>query len=157
MADTELILAEVKALLERLEELMRQGRRVPWSRHVLVDEEALGTLVDQLHHALAQDFRQANWVLDDRRTADETPGGSLPTEPDLDPGERVREAEARARQILHEAEVKAHDLRQGALEYADEILGGLVQELQDIGRTVADNRAQLKKVLEGARQRTTGS
>ncbi|MCL5116170.1 MAG: ATPase, partial [Firmicutes bacterium] len=62
----ETIISEVGHLLDKLEALVQSGRRLPWGRQVLVDEDAIRTTIEHLRHTLPEEVRQAQWIIQER-------------------------------------------------------------------------------------------
>ncbi|MDQ4044802.1 MAG: ATPase, partial [Chloroflexota bacterium] len=53
-------------LVDRLEELVSLGKRVPFSTRVMVEEEEFLALVDQLRVAVPNEIKQAQRVIKER-------------------------------------------------------------------------------------------
>jgi len=58
--------ADILYLVDRLEELVGIGKRVPFSGRVMVEEEEFLALVDQLRVAVPDEIKQAQRVIKDR-------------------------------------------------------------------------------------------
>jgi len=58
--------ADILYLVDRLEELVGIGKRVPFSGRVMVEEEEFLALVDQLRVAVPNEIKQARRVIKDR-------------------------------------------------------------------------------------------
>ena len=57
---------DILYLVDRLEELVGMGKRVPFSHRVMVEEEEFLSLVDQLRVAIPNEIKQAQRVIKDR-------------------------------------------------------------------------------------------
>jgi hypothetical protein len=57
---------DVLVLLDRLEELVGVGRRMPFSTRVMVEEEEFLALLDQVRAAVPREIRQAQRVVEER-------------------------------------------------------------------------------------------
>lgn len=57
---------DVLILLDRLEELVSMGRRMPFSTKVMVEEEEFLGLLDQVRSAVPREIRQAQRVVEER-------------------------------------------------------------------------------------------
>ena len=57
---------DVLVLLDRLEELVGVGRRMPFSTRVMVEEEEFLGLLDQIRAAVPREIRQAQRVVEER-------------------------------------------------------------------------------------------
>src|SRR5215217_9081833 len=58
--------ADILYLVDRLEELVSMGKRVPLSSRVMVEEEEFLALVDQLRVAVPNEIKQAQRVIKER-------------------------------------------------------------------------------------------
>src|SRR3954466_10254090 len=59
---------DILYLVDRLEELVGIGKRVPFSGRVMVEEEEFLALVDQLRIAVPNEIKQAQRVIRERQT-----------------------------------------------------------------------------------------
>lgn len=69
LEDADLVAEEpddVLVLLDRLEELVGVGRRMPFSTRVMVEEEEFLGLLDQIRSAVPREIRQAQRVVEER-------------------------------------------------------------------------------------------
>lgn len=57
---------DVLVLLEQIEDLVREGRKVPFSSMVMVEEEDVLALLHQVRSAVPREIRDAQRVVDDR-------------------------------------------------------------------------------------------
>ncbi len=137
-------------LVERLEALLANGRRMPLTNNVIVDQGAALDLIDQLRVAVPEEVRQA------KRVNEET--GRI-VERAQEEGERIlaraqeqaaflieereltRAAEVRSQEIIADARAEADEIRRGADAYAASVLikleGECVKALQSIKRGIA--------------------
>ena len=123
-------------LLDRLEEALVTGSRVPMTSRILVDEQECLDIIDQLRVALPRELKDSRRVLEERDQllgqaqeetervirAAESKAGRLLEEHAL-----VRAANARAESIEERAEQDAQEIRQEAEQYAQ----GLLQRVQE--------------------------
>ena len=58
--------ADILYLVDRLEELVGEGKRVPFSTRIMVEEEEFLALVDQLREAVPNEIKQAQRVIKER-------------------------------------------------------------------------------------------
>jgi vacuolar-type H+-ATPase subunit H len=58
---------DILQLIDRLEDLVSSGSRVPWGGRIMIDEEELLMLVDQLRMAMPQEIKQARRIVQDRQ------------------------------------------------------------------------------------------
>ena len=153
-------------LLDRLEEALTAGSRVPLTARTLVDEGECLDVVDQLRLALPHELREARRILAERDhmltqardqaerlvRAAELRAGRLVEEAELRAGRLVedhavvREARSRAVQIEDRAERTADQIRTEAEQYAGQLLGRVGDRLEQALGTV---RSTLKELEAG--------
>jgi len=152
------VVSEVSYLLEQLDQLLNGSRRLPWGRQALVDTEAVRTIIDQVRHALPEQVRQAEWIIQERdriigdagRQADQVMHDAMQRVHLLAAdSEVVKEAQERADRIVEEAERRAQEIHSGAIAYADGVLGHLDSQIAELKDKVRQNRESLKPRLPG--------
>ena len=136
-------------LVERLESIIANGRRLPLTTNVVVDQAAALGLIDELRVAVPEEVRAAKRINSE---------GERIIEKAQEEAERIvakaqeqaaflidergltQQAEAESRRIIGEAESDAEDVRRGADEYAVNVLVGLegdvVKTLQSIKKGI---------------------
>ncbi|MCL8209159.1 MAG: ATPase [Actinomycetia bacterium] len=153
MAQTEPWESELLNLIGQAEDLVAEAKRVPLTGRAMIDADGLLALLDHMRRALPEDIRRARWIIEQRdrllsearAEAEQAVGdaraqvGRMTEESTI-----VREAEARAEQIIAQAQKTARDIRQGARAYADELLGKLESHLEQLAAEIKSNRAELR-------------
>ncbi|HBY94570.1 MAG: ATP synthase F0 subunit B [Ardenticatenaceae bacterium] len=138
-------MADILYLVDRLEELLSKGFRVPFTTNAVIDEEAFLDLIDQMRIAIPNEIRQAQRISQERdrilaqareeaeRLLEQarTEAKALVTDQEL-----VKAAEQRARSLVARAQEEAETIRGGADQYAVGVLEDLHSELERITRTV---------------------
>lgn len=138
-------MADILYLVDRLEELLSKGFRVPFTSNAVIDEEAFLDLIDQMRIAIPNEIRQAQRITQERdriiaqareeaeRLLTQARGDAERMVSEL---QLFKEAERRARGIVVSAEQEADNIRGGADTYALGVLQDLRNELDRITRTV---------------------
>lgn len=148
---------DILYLLERLEEVLSAGSRLPFTNRTLVDDEECFAVIDQIRLSLPNELRQARKVNADREALlDEaqTRAEQMLREADREAMERAKDhniarvAEARAREILDRAEDEAQQIRRDADDYAYRVLQGLDQQLDALLTTVRNGLRSLQSRQE---------
>jgi cell division septum initiation protein DivIVA len=143
-------------LIERLEALVANGRRVPFSGNVLVDQAEALEWIDQLRVTIPEEIKSARRVTNEverlleqaREEAEQILARAQEQATYLiEERELTRQAEELSQEIVRQAEVEAAEIRRGADDYASEVLGGL--EI-DVVRTLKTIQRGLE-LLEGRR------
>ena len=142
---------DILYLVDRLEELVGIGKRVPFSGRVMVEEEDFLALVDQLRAAIPNEIRQAQRVIREReRILGEA----------QDEGARILQV-ARERaddlvsqhSIVSEAQVHADDILRAAEEDGNRTRGAVdifvMEQLQLVEDAVRRGMAIMEDAVEG--------
>jgi vacuolar-type H+-ATPase subunit H len=152
MAQPELWESELYNLMERLDAIVAEARRVPLTGHVLVEAEPVLALLDHMRRVLPEDLRRARWVIEEqerilgdaRQHADETLAGVHDRVRELAGESAVtREAELRAEEIVARAEERAREMREAAHGYVDTLLARLEEQTLQLTERVRANRREL--------------
>jgi vacuolar-type H+-ATPase subunit H len=132
---------DILYLVDRLENALNTGQRVPFTNKIMVDERECLDIVDQMRIVVPEEIKQARRVSQDRdritgqaqeeaerimNRAHEQAEQLMDEEGLLD---RARERE---REIIEEAELQAQEIRDQADQYAFQILDDLNRRLGPI-------------------------
>lgn len=121
---------DILELVDRLEELLQEGRSIPLIRGLLVDEERLWELIDQMRVSIPEEVRKAQQLLHQKNSIIESAQKDADRIRKQAEAERARlveesaivqAAQARAEEILAEAEAEAQRIRAEAEAFAREI------------------------------------
>src|SRR5512136_1745813 len=125
---------DILHLVDRLEQLVNEGRRLPLSNKVMVDEQRVWDLIDQMRIAIPEEVKKAKRTNQERdriiaqaheeaaRLVDlkREEAAALVSEHEL-----TKSAETRAVTIVERAQRDAESLRADADEYVLQVLGDL--------------------------------
>jgi vacuolar-type H+-ATPase subunit E/Vma4 len=153
-------------LVERLESIIANGKRLPLTNNVVVDQVAALDLIDQLRVAVPEEVHaakrinsQGERIIENAQQEAERIVARAQEQAAFLIDERglTQAAEEESRRIIAEAEGDGEEIRRGADEYAAAVLIGLegdvVRTLQSIKKGVAlldDRRAALRAGEDGA-------
>ncbi len=135
-----------------METVVSQGKRVPLSQSIMVDEEALRRVIDQMRVSVPDIIKQAERTLGERdriiAQANEEASrivqmGREQATDMIEHHELVEDARRRAHQILAEAEREAAGMRAEADNYALSSLASLGDHLAKIQREVQNGLSAL--------------
>jgi vacuolar-type H+-ATPase subunit H len=148
--DQEVTPIDIIFLVERLEALISNGRRVPMTNNVMLDQATALDFIDQLRVAVPEEVRQAKRINEDttrivERAQEEAERIISRAQEQaaflIEERELTRAAEERSQQILEDANQEADEIRRGADQYAQATLvkleGEVVRALQSIKRGLA--------------------
>jgi vacuolar-type H+-ATPase subunit H len=139
--------------IDKIEELINQARKVPFTSNVMVSEDEIYELIDSLRQILPEEIKQARWIVKERKElldeakneADRIVSEALDKASKLiAETEIIKKATKQAEEIVKDAENKARTIRLEAEDYADEKLANLEAILTKLITTVEKGRDQLQ-------------
>lgn len=136
---------ELQQLINQLEGVLNDGRRVPFSDRLLIDDEACRSIIDQMRVSVPEMIKQAERLLGERdriiAQAKEEANRILQMAREqatelVDQHHLVAEAQKRVDRMLAQAEQEAAAMRAEADTYALNTLKALAQQIERIQREV---------------------
>ena len=135
----------VLKLLEELEQVVDGGRSSPFSNKVQVDKDEIFEIIDEIKMKLPNEIKQSKWVIEERN--------KILVDAQKEADEMLKEAEVRlgklvedhavtkkayeqAAEIMDATKKSAKEMRLGALEYADDVMGVAEQRLREMQETI---------------------
>ncbi len=148
---------DIMALIDKLEDLIARGKKVPLSSSVVISEQKLYEIIDQVRGTLPEELKQARWIVKERqemlaeaekeanRIIDEArqKAQAITSETEI-----VKLAEQKAVEIIEMARAKEREIRLGAEDYADEMLANLEVNLGKLLTAVQRGRDRLQGKME---------
>lgn len=133
-------------MIDELEDVIAEGKRVPFSGRLLIDEDRVLDIIDRMRVAVPEELRQARRIISEQER--------LISEAQ----ERVQQVlqekgllaaiEAERARLLEQAEREARAVRAGADEYARQVLEELEQRLLKVITSVQNGLQELGVVRE---------
>jgi len=148
------ITIDILTLVDRLEALVNEGWRIPFTVKTAINENRFFDLIDQMRVSIPQEVKQANELLQEREKvlAAATEEADRITEEArekaarmLDEHEIAAAARAEAESIKAQAQQEAEEIRRGADDYAIGTLSDLESRLSSLLRTASNGLAALKR------------
>lgn len=145
---------DILHLVDRLEALVNEGRRLPLSNRVMVDEQKIWDAIDQMRISIPEEVKRAKRTNQerDRILAQAHEEAARIVELAREDAARQAEqhevakaAEARAETILARARTDAESLRADADEYVLQVLGQLAQDLERALNEVRNGIARVQQ------------
>jgi len=142
------IAIDILSLVDRLEGLVRDAKRMPLSNKLAIDEQALINLIDQMRLSIPDQIQEAEALLRQRdallaRAQDEARRMLQEAQVRI-AEERVRQAaEEEAEIIREEARERALAFEEAARQYAVDTLRDLGQRLESMHAIVQNGLAEL--------------
>lgn len=150
---------DVLELIDKLDDLVHNARAVPLTDQVRIDREAIYDLLDQMRSTIPEEVKQARWIVKERqemlaeakREAERLVSDAREKSAhEASEQEVVKKAEREAAQILEEARQREREVRLGAEDYADEVLGTLENNLGKFLSAVQRGRERLQGKSEAS-------
>ena len=147
---------DIQFLVERLESLVVNARKVPMTSQVILEQAAILDVIDQLRVAIPEEVRQARRINQEsdrvlgkaREEAEQIIGAAQEQAALLLQDQSIlREAESKAQEMLARAQTKSDETMGGADQYAADVL---VRLESDLVKTLSI----IKKSLEVLEERT---
>jgi len=148
---------DIMALIDKLEDLIATGKKVPLTNSVVVNEKELYDIIDEVRATLPDELKQARWIVKERQEMVEEAekesnrlieearekANALAAETEV-----VKRAEKQAADILDAARAREREIRLGAEDYADEMLANLEVNLGKLLTAVQRGRDRLQGKIE---------
>lgn len=145
---------DILHLVDRLEALLNQSWRIPFTSNVVIQEDAFLDIVDQMRVSIPEEVKQARRINAERdhvlvqaqEEADRIvslareQAGSL-----ADDHEVLRTAYAKADEIVIQAQRSAQDVKAGADVYVMDVLSALEENLMRLLTTVRNGIRQVQE------------
>jgi vacuolar-type H+-ATPase subunit H len=129
---------DIQFLVERLEAMVVNARKVPMTSNVMLEQAAILDLVDQLRVAIPEEVKAARRINQEsdrviakaREEAEQIIGAAQEQAALLLQDQSIlREAESRAQELLDRMQAKADETMRGADQYAADVLVRLESDL----------------------------
>ena len=144
---------EIFKLLDTLEDLINDGRKIPLSDKCIVNQNDILEIIQEIRKNLPEELKQAKWVKEERErilneAKKEAEGMVKDAENKtifmIDEHEITKKAYEQKNQIVSQANESSREITQGAREYADNILANLSETLEKTLKEIESNRKELK-------------
>lgn len=146
-------MADILYLVERLEQVLAQGWRVPFTTNAVIDEDAFIDVIEQMHIAIPMEIREAQQIIQQKerilaQAREEAErllehayqqADHLIAQTDV-----VKRANHSANDVMADAHKEADDIRLGADLYAADVLKRLREELEHYVHQVDNGLERLK-------------
>ena len=137
---------ELDDLIDELEDALAEGRRVPFSGRLMVDEERILDIIDRMRVAVPEELKQARRVIGEQeRLLSEA---RAQVQQAMEEQGLLAAVEAERTRLLNEAERDAQGVRAGADDYARQVLEELEQRLARLSASVQNGLKELRQAAE---------
>lgn len=149
---------EILGLLDTLESMILDGSKIPLTKKVIINEEKVLAVLDKMRlviqggGGLVKDaIASKQGAVNEVRVAEKPIAAAAPASRGAPVGKT--EDEAKAIEVLQQAYQMAKEIREGADQYADEVLANLEATSTRILRTIKAGRDRLEKSTAMAGQK----
>ena len=144
---------DIMSLVDKLEDMVAEGKKVPLTSSVMVNEQNIYDIIDEIRASFPDEIKQARWIVKERQDMlDEAEKEA--NELVLDAKQKAevmaaeteiaRLAEDQATNTVNDAREKEREIRLGAEDYADEMLANLEVNLGKLLTAVQRGRDRLQ-------------
>jgi vacuolar-type H+-ATPase subunit H len=141
---------DILQLIDRLEDIVAHGSRVPWGGKILIDEDELLTIVDQLRMSMPQEIKQARRIVQDRQ--------KIITDAQAEADKILSVAKERAEYLMNEqglineSKARSEEILRQAKEHSrqsmSEVDNYALQMLTQLERVLEENLTQIQQARE---------
>lgn len=144
---------ELLRLIEEIEDLVEESSGIPFGNKVFVDKKHFLEIIKEIRLQLPDEIKQAEWINTERQRilaeAQQEADAIVENtksymQEQVEESEVLKEAQKQAEKIIEQSQNTSKEIRRGAKEYADNILGKVQSDLRKISEVIAANRDELK-------------
>jgi hypothetical protein len=132
---------ELDDMIDELEEVLAEGRKVPFSGRLMIDEERILDIIDRMRIALPEELKRARRVIQEQERL--LAEAQSRVQQVLEERGLTEAIEAERARLLQQAEGEAAQVRAGADEYARQVLEELDDRLVKLTTSVRNGLSAL--------------
>lgn len=132
---------ELDDLIDELEDVLAEGRRVPFSGRLLVDEERILDIIDRMRVAIPEEHKRARRIVQEQERL--IAEAQARVQQVLEERGLLEAVEAERTRLLQQAEQEAATVRAGADDYARQVLEELDARLAKLVTSVRNGLHEL--------------
>ncbi|HEU5015834.1 MAG TPA: hypothetical protein VFT66_25135 [Roseiflexaceae bacterium] len=138
-----MIAIELDNLIDELEDVLVEGRRVPFSGRLLIDEERILDIIDRMRVAVPEELKQARRIIGEQdRLLNEA---QVRVQQALEEQGLLAAVEEERARLIEQAEREAANIRAGADDYARQVLEELQERLAKLASNVENGLKALQQ------------
>jgi len=139
---------DLQYLIDRLETMVRAGRRMPITNKLMMDEQELVDLIDQMRTVLPEEIRYAKHVLREKEQI--LAEAQAQSEDILRAARQQAEVLIEREGLLKQAKAQADDIRRQAQEEAERVQVGADNYVRTVLNDLSDSlQRQLASINKG--------
>lgn len=132
---------ELDDLIDELEDALAEGRRVPFSGRLMVDEERILDIIDRMRVAIPEEQKRARRIIQEQERL--IAEAQARVQEVLDEKGLLEAVEGERARLLQVAEQEAALVRAGADDYARQVLEELDERLNKLATSVRNGLSAL--------------
>lgn len=143
---------DVLRYIEEMEDIIENGSSIPFAQKVMVDKKEILEIIKEIRIHLPDEVKQAQWIKEERQRilaeAQREADTMLEEANDhilsmIEQDEITKLANNQAQEIIEQAQNNSKEMRIGAREYVDYLLGSVEENLLNLIETVQENRDEI--------------
>ncbi|HHW66783.1 ATPase [Defluviitalea raffinosedens] len=143
-------------LLDVMEDILDSSSAVPFTGKVMVDKDELLEIITDIRLKLPNEIKQSKWVIEERNKIlidAQKEAESIMKEADeriaklVDENEITKRAYEQAEEIIEHAKENSKQMRLGAIDYADEILSLVENNIKQALEKIHKETSELENSL----------
>ena len=144
---------EIFTLLETIEDMLKNGKRLPFTNKVVLNQEELLDIIKEIRLKLPEELKQAKVIKEEHdriiSKANEEAQEIVKEAENriismIDEHEITKKAYEQKNKIIENANDMAREISNGTKAYADSILAGVQVTLEDALKVIQNNRKEVK-------------
>lgn len=148
---------EIFTLLENLEEILENAKKIPFTSKGVVDSEEILEIIKEIRLKLPDELKQAKWIKEERQRilveAQKEADGIVKEAENriiamIDEHEITRKAYDQKAEIIETANEMSREISKGTKEYADNLLGETETLLTDTLTNLTSNIAEAVNLIQ---------
>lgn len=132
---------ELDDLVDEMEDAIAEGRRVPFSGRLLVDEERILDIIDRMRVAIPEELKRARRIIQEQEHL--IAEAQARVQQVLEERGLLEAVERERQRLLQQAEQEAVQVRAGADDYARQVLEDLDDRLTKLVTSVRNGLSTL--------------
>ena len=148
---------EIFTFLERLEELIEQGRKVPFTEKCIIEKNELLDIIKEIRLNLPDELNKAKWIKEEREriiAEAQKDADDIVKEAEnriismIDEHEITKKAYAKKNEIIASANEMYREYSRDAANYADGILGSVEESMAKLAESLSTVESSVNEALE---------
>ena len=151
---------EIETLLTKLEEILNTSKTVPFTEKCIVEKEECLEIIREIYTVMPDELKQAKWIREEREriiAEAQKDAEDIVKEAEnriismIDEHEITKKAYAKKNEIIAEANEMYREYNKDAVNYADNILGNMENNIEQLRETLNSVEKSVQSALDTIR------